>query len=1130
MLSAIHDYYTSDSTIWQKINLNQATYEDVAFAFSRIPQRELLIDKSINGSTLGYSYADPVYMQKLQNDVDNILGNVNSNLDPSDYGDNGFNVRYPGTWGGGGGSDYTVNTGAITGASGAGSTVAAIADRVSLGVTGINIGAKLGKKIDETIYNLDPEWWDNHYPNINPEKWDTIAGSEGGKSFIRTLFGIKDNQMVSYMDEDVIAYTYQLLKDAGLLDDGPDLDGQTIPDIDVDFTPDYIRGKVQDLSQTLYNIPYPSDGEFYDHDSVVIKGSTGMELFVSYNPTDLPLPETIKVTQQLQTGEYQISPSVPMVSFVQMYPDYMTNTIRESGHGIAQISHVTNDININPDHVSIILGSPIHNPSSSTPGSIQIDPSTITGQTTEQVLQQLKQNYPQLFTDPIHEDVLQDDGTIKTKTYYPVPWATTATNPEEKIQDQTAPVSNNKTNQQTDQYVDPAPMTQIIQNPKISPPDDTTPDVPTTGSGESPTFLPVEGSASSLWAIYNPTQAQIDAFGAWLWDSNFIEQIKKLFNDPMQAIIGVHKVFATPNTGASQNIKCGYIESNVASKIVTDQYTTVDCGTVSLTEYFGNVFDYDPFTSVKVFLPFIGIVPLNVADIMRSKISIKYTVDVLTGACIAEIKVKRDGNKSVLYTYSGSAIVSYPISSGSYAGIVSGVLSVTAGLIGTAMSGGAMLPAAIGATSALMHSKTNTSINGQFTGSAGAMGGKTPYLIVTRPITRIAQKANTFNGYPSNYTTQIKYCSGYLKVLDLHLCVNNAYKSELEEIEKLLHAGVLTHGVRENIETYITNPIQPLYITVNGKYNVYGDVLGYDPVTVDVQPIVGEKAITENGVYIAANDDLQGYSRVNVSVSAGSNIAAFASVYYTVGETVIATDGVTILQSDTSGHYIFEIPNAGTWSFSTGGVTKTYTIAYSNSISLAIYPALRTNYASETITLTNWTVNYDNDFDLLFMHAANPAARDRWPTFFSDSRNNSNFIVQHNFYDGRKVINFGWRGYWTGDGNISYDTPYDYYNYYMLRKRGDVFSILKGSSPDNLTAIATQTLTGASANSPSGYNAILFNSSKPMDTKLYYFTIYDYAGNIIHNYYPYNNNGTVTVIDIVDGSIMVPTGSGFTLE
>ena len=250
----------------------------------------------------------------------------------------------------------------------------------------------------------------------------------------------------------------------------------------------------------------------------------------------------------------------------------------------------------------------------------------------------------------------------------------------------------------------------------------------------------------------------------------------------MQAIIGLHKVYSPVQTSGQGTIKCGYLDSGVQSKLVSEQYITVDCGSVDLQEYFGNVFDYPPYTEVSIYLPFIGIRQLDPSDVMRSTISVKYRIDVLTGACLAEVNVQRDAAGGTLYTFSGDAAVRYPVSSGSYMGIVSGLIGVA-----TSVVSGNLLPALGGVTR--LH--TNVERSGSFTGNSGAMGSKVPYLIISRPQTAMADKFETLSGYPSNTYTLLSDCKGFTQVKYCHVENLSATETEKKEIERLLKEGVI---------------------------------------------------------------------------------------------------------------------------------------------------------------------------------------------------------------------------------------------------------------------------------------------------------------------------------------------------
>ena len=389
----------------------------------------------------------------------------------------------------------------------------------------------------------------------------------------------------------------------------------------------------------------------------------------------------------------------------------------------------------------------------------------------------LKQQYPDIWTNSVTRDVLQPDGTLKTFTYVPVP------TPNATDWMDTQPTGDGSQQSQKDTVVNPDMDTSIKDT--ISSSGSTgspTPNPPDTGGGDSPTVVPPVGKASSLWSIYNPTLEQVNQFGSWLWSSDFVEQLKKLFSDPMQAIIGLHKVYSPVQTTGQGTIKCGYLDSGVPSKLVSEQYVTVDCGSVDMQEYFGNVFDYPPYTEVSIYLPFIGIRQLDPSDVMRSTISVKYHVDVLTGACLAEVNVQRDASGGTLYTFSGDAAVRYPVSSGSYMGIVSGLIGVA-----TSIVSGNLLPALGGATR--LH--TNVDRSGSFTGNSGAMGSKVPYIIISRPQTAMADKFETLSGYPSNTYTPLSACKGFAQVKYCHVENLSATETEKNEIERLLKEGVI---------------------------------------------------------------------------------------------------------------------------------------------------------------------------------------------------------------------------------------------------------------------------------------------------------------------------------------------------
>ena len=318
--------------------------------------------------------------------------------------------------------------------------------------------------------------------------------------------------------------------------------------------------------------------------------------------------------------------------------------------------------------------------------------------------------------------------------------------------------------------------------------------IPTKDDGDTPTPVipPIGVEATGFVALYNPTQSQLSSFSQYLWSSDFIDNFKKLFANPMDAIIGLHMIYATPSRGNEAEIVCGYAHSGVMSNTVNSQYIEIDCGSIKVNRYFANVLDYAPYTKLQVYLPFVGIVALDTNEIMGGTLNIKYRIDVLTGSCLARLRITRGDYNAELYNFAGNCAVQLPISGGSYSGIIANAIGVAGSVGATIASGGALAPVLVGsAVSSAINSHVNVSHSGSLGSNAGALGIMKPYLIITRPKPAEADNFNEFYGKPSNKTVRLSSCNGYTRIKDVHVDNIVATDNELSEIEQLLKEGVI---------------------------------------------------------------------------------------------------------------------------------------------------------------------------------------------------------------------------------------------------------------------------------------------------------------------------------------------------
>lgn len=764
-------------------------------------------------SAYGYkNYADGAiatwysnYSSTVEN-VPDVVSQMNSNSGAGKT--NTYNWQFSAntdfSGGGGGGSTGSTFHGSdVVGAGGASRAFSFIQNTVTPAVAAAGLGIKLGKTIDSALYNANPDFWDNiGLSSLNPQTWNSItmdmsdSGWEGVlKRGFNAIFGLNTEDKTSqmYIDADAAAYLAQYMQENGVF---PDMSSYTT------YTPDsYIDSE---YPNTTFNC-YTGSG---------IKGSNGIYPIIKsgagvvWGFRQSGSSDAVLLAASQQPFTYTTSDD-PNNTFPSKSGNLNGKTFYYAGDLVygndgtlsPPLSTITpnvgRDFNVQLWAYVVLFGAP-HGGGSNIDGISNQDGATtpdFTGCTTPADYKNaLQQQYPDLFSNSITQDVAQPDGSVVRHTYIPVGTATgtgnqTTTNPDTTGQSQTDTKTDTSTANQTliQTLVDLITKT---YTPTLTPTKTTNP--PDGGTGQTPPVVAPTGSASALWTVYNPTQAQLNSFGAWLWSSNFIDQVLKLFNNPMQSIIGVHKIFASPSISGTNNITVGYLDSGVPSNVVGAQYTTINCGSVSVREQFGNVFDYED-TQVRLYLPFIGIVQLDTADVMRGSVSVVYHVDVITGACLAEVKVTRDGGGGTLYQFSGDAAVRYPISSGSYMGVVSGVLGVVGGIASGIMSGGATLPMAAGAIAGgLSGAKTQVQHSGSFAGNAGAMGGKKPYLIIERPQSAVADGYGAYQGKGANDIASVGDMSGYFKMSDIHTeNIAGASEAEIASIVQTLESGAI---------------------------------------------------------------------------------------------------------------------------------------------------------------------------------------------------------------------------------------------------------------------------------------------------------------------------------------------------
>lgn len=303
--------------------------------------------------------------------------------------------------------------------------------------------------------------------------------------------------------------------------------------------------------------------------------------------------------------------------------------------------------------------------------------------------------------------------------------------------------------------------------------------------------------------MYRMSDTQLRNLAAFLWSDNFVDNVKKFFNDPREIIVGLSIMPVIPETGSSQEVSAGGISTGVYGLPLTDQYKLETYGYINIKAEKGNFLDYPPYTKVTAHLPFVGAHSLDVNDVMGKSLELKYIFDFLTGSCVAEIDV--DGKPR--YFFGGSCGIQIPTSSEDFSRQYSSILSAGAtlgGTLATIATGGLAAPLAIGAGANMLANGMNSTPTVEYSSGSGSINGmigcKTAFITIERPIEKIAYKQSEFTGRPSFIKRQLSTCSGYTKCLVVHLDTFGGFAAERSEAEKILLSGF-------RIETGSSKPI-----------------------------------------------------------------------------------------------------------------------------------------------------------------------------------------------------------------------------------------------------------------------------------------------------------------------------------
>lgn len=300
-------------------------------------------------------------------------------------------------------------------------------------------------------------------------------------------------------------------------------------------------------------------------------------------------------------------------------------------------------------------------------------------------------------------------------------------------------------------------------------------------------------TAANFCSLYVPTLSELQDLSDYLWSEFFvIDSFKKMFANPMDVIIGLGVV---PVAVSYENgtVTVGNRSTGVSMRRATSQFVMFDCGPLDIEEYWGSYLDYNPYTKINIFLPYIGFRELNPDDCMGKSVRLHYYIDILSGACVAILKVTGGNLDSCMYQFTGHCSTQIPINGQNFNNLYLTTINVATTAIANKHSKFNLMPGQIGnmASSMVAATKPDISRSDAVSSAAGLISNQTPYIVINRPKQALPDNQNLFSGYPIYTNSSLGDLNGYTEVESIHLEGVPATDAELDEIVTLLKQGVI---------------------------------------------------------------------------------------------------------------------------------------------------------------------------------------------------------------------------------------------------------------------------------------------------------------------------------------------------
>lgn len=203
----------------------------------------------------------------------------------------------------------------------------------------------------------------------------------------------------------------------------------------------------------------------------------------------------------------------------------------------------------------------------------------------------------------------------------------------------------------------------------------------------------VDSSQAGVYRLVGLTQQQLQIMADYMFSdaspSEAWENLMKLiYGNVVDTIIGIQEFPMDVCDSVGTDIFCfiGRTPSTgmFLGKSLTSEYRSLDFGTIEVPRYSGTFYDFEPYTTLTLYIPYIGYIDMKPTEVVGSTLYINGWVHLSTGEVTINVRSSRTG---VLGSYSGNIGRSLPVSSADCTRLYAAIIETAAGIGGYASFG-----------------------------------------------------------------------------------------------------------------------------------------------------------------------------------------------------------------------------------------------------------------------------------------------------------------------------------------------------------------------------------------------------------------------------------------------------------